>query len=327
MAHPVLYISPDTAGLIYVNGHLAGECDAAQPLVMPVAPQGALYIEYHPLRAGYMPVSRRINMAGGCIAPGSEPLEDMYIVAWPGAVIDVEITPPRIGMLGGDMRLSAGGYEVSVSAGTPVTACVMRGAPLMSLRLPEGAHGIRAMAAGEGRLMLLGRCTSGEFIRMIEPERGRALLEAAGSSITPAERGCVRVERRADDEAGHEISEIWRPGPRGYECEVLSAAASVPPRAASPLSAALMLGQAVLLGEDGEARALLSDGAQARYPGMRALISRYDGCCALKYGARGDAVGLMKLVAPGYARVHALEFDAVKGADGWLIDEVRAPGR
>ncbi len=32
MAHPVLYISPDTAGLVYINGHLAGECGAAAPL-------------------------------------------------------------------------------------------------------------------------------------------------------------------------------------------------------------------------------------------------------------------------------------------------------
>ena len=52
MAHPVLYISPDIAGLIYINGRLAGECDAQSPLSIPVAPQGAVYIEYHPLCAG-----------------------------------------------------------------------------------------------------------------------------------------------------------------------------------------------------------------------------------------------------------------------------------
>ena len=78
MAHPVLYISPDTAGLIYINGRLAGECDAQSPLSIPVAPQGAVYIEYHPLCAGVLGAARRLNLSGGYVSPLSEPPDGMY---------------------------------------------------------------------------------------------------------------------------------------------------------------------------------------------------------------------------------------------------------
>lgn len=326
MAHPVLYISPDTAGLIYVNGHLAGECGADEPLVMPVAPQGALYIEYHPLRAGYLPVSRRLNLAGGYLAPGSEPLEGMYIVAWPGSVIDVQISPQRTGALGGARHLAAGDYDVYIMPGRPSAACVARGGVLMDTRLPAGAVGVRALAAGEGRVMLLGRCEAGEFAQILSPESGETLLSVTGSAIAPAERGGVRVERALGDEAGHEAVELWRPGPRAYECATAQVRLDAPARPLTPVSAALMLGQAVLLGQDDEARMLLSEAAQARYQGIRALIRRYDACCALRYGAREGATGLMKLVAPGYARVQAMEF-AASGTPGiWRIDDVRVPG-
>ena len=101
MAHPVLYISPDTAGLIYINGRLAGECDAQSPLSIPVAPQGAVYIEYHPLCAGVLGAARRLNLSGGYVSPLSEPPDGMYIVAWPGSVIDVQISPERVPVCGG----------------------------------------------------------------------------------------------------------------------------------------------------------------------------------------------------------------------------------
>ena len=326
MAHPVLYISPDTAGLIYVNGHMAGECGADAPLVIPVAPQGALYIEYHPLRAGYQPVSRRLNLTGGYIAPGSEPPEDMYIIAWPDSVIDVQISPRRTGALGGARRLQAGEYEVFLMPDAPCEACVARGEVLMSARLPAGAAGVRALAAGEGRVMLLGRCEAGEFAQILAPESGETLLNVTGSAISPAGQGGVRVERALGDEAGHEAVELWSPGPRAYECGAAQVRLAAPVRPATPQSAALMLGQAVLLDQDEEARALLSEGAQSRYQEMRALIRRYDACCALRYGARANAVGLMKLVAPGYARVHAMEYAASAAPGGWRIDDLRIPG-
>ena len=197
MAHPVLYISPDTAGLVYINGHLAGECGAAAPLVMPVAPQGAMYLEYHPLRAGIMPVSRRLNFAGGYIAPGSEPIEEMYIVAWPESVIDVEISPRRIGVLAGAQRLSAGGCELYLVAGdgAPGVARLVRGGVLMEARLPAGAHDARVLETSDGRIMLLGRCDVGEFAQIYDATSGTLALDVMGRAISPAERGGVQVLR------------------------------------------------------------------------------------------------------------------------------------
>ena len=87
-----------------------------------------------------------------------------------------------------------------------------------------------------------------------------------------------------------------------------------------------MLGQAILLGQDEEARALLSPGAQAGYPTIRAQVMRFNACCALKYGARTGAVGLMRVAGPGYARVWEMEFDAARGGEEWLIEGIRTGG-
>ncbi len=325
MAHPVLYISPDTAGLVYINGHLAGECGAATPLVMPVAPQGAVYLEYHPLRAGVLPVSRRLNLAGGYIAPGSEPIEEMYIVAWPDSVIDVEISPRRTGPLAGAQRLSAGGCELYVLAGdgAPGVARLVRGGELMEARLPAGARDARALETSDGRVMLLGRCDAGEFAQIYDAQTGALALDVAGREISPAERGGVQVLRATGDAAGHVLREVWRPSGRGYACRLLAVSRERPDPPDSPERAALMLAQALLMGRDEEALELLSEPARAQLGALRALVGRYDACCALKYGRPPGRIGLMKLVTPGYARVHALAYRASPAGAGWLVDEVR----
>ena len=200
-----------------------------------------------------------------------------------------------------------------------------RGAVLMNVRLPEGARGVRALEAGAERIMLIGQCGEGEFIQILAPEAGKVLLSAAGRSISPAEHGAVRVEREAGDEAGHELIEIWQSGAHGYTRRTAAVrGGSALPR--TPESAALMLGQAILLGQDEEARALLSPGAQAGYPTIRAQVMRFNACCALKYGARTGAVGLMRVAGPGYARVWEMEFDAARGGEGWLIEGIRTGG-
>lgn len=322
MAHPVLNISPDAAGLLYVNGHLAGECAAESPLVLPVAPQGAIYIEYHPLRAGFMPVARRLNFAGGYIAPGSEPIEEMYIVAWPGSAIDVEISPARACMPMGALRLSAGGCEILMAGdgGAPGVARIARGGALMEARLPAGARDARAIETSDGNVMLLGRCDAGEFAQIYDLEAGALALDVAGREISPAERGGVQVLRSAGDAAGHVLREVWRPSGRGYSRRILAVERerSVPPD--SPERAALMLCQALMLGLDAEARELAAD--PARLGAYRALLARYDACCALKYEPGAGRVGLMKLVAPGYARVHALSYAARERAGGWVIEDL-----
>lgn len=326
MAHPVLLISPDVKGLIYINGRPAGECDALNPLSIPVAPQGAVYIEYHPLCAGFLPAARRLNLSGGYVSPLSEPPEGMYIVAWPGPVIDVQISPERAAICGGAPRLSAGGYDVYLLPGAPESACIVRGAVLMNARLPAGAHDMRALEAGKERIMLIGRCKDGEFIQILAPDAGEVLLSASGRSVSPAAHGAVRVERSAADSAGHEITEIWQGGAHGYVRRTAAVRAGVASPPATPADAALRLGQAVLLGQDDEARALLSGGAQASYPSIRAQIARFDVCCALKYNLRADAVGLMRVAGAGCARVWEMEFSASHGETGWLIDEISIGG-
>ena len=48
-----------------------------------------------------------------------------------------------------------------------------RGAVLMNVRLPAGARGVRALEAGTERIMLIGQCGEGKFIRYSRPRRAR----------------------------------------------------------------------------------------------------------------------------------------------------------
>lgn len=327
MAHPVLCISPDRAGLIYINGNIAGECDAAAPLTVPVAPQGVVYLEYHPLGAGLLPVSRRLNFVGGFIAPGSEVQSGLYIVSWPDAVIDVQILPERTDSVSGAQRLSAGDFDIYLMSGSngPDMAKLVRGGTILTSRLPDGVCGARLMETADGRLMLLGRCSAGEFAQIYDAAAGATLLSVAGRSIAPAENGGVQVERAADDAAGHVIRELWRPSSRGYACRIVSVrregGANMPP--SDPHSAALMLGQALMLGEYAEARSLMTERAAGHFDAIKSFSGRYDACCALKYGTGGDKVGFMKLVTEGYARVYEMAYRAAKVGAGWLIDDIR----
>lgn len=325
MAHPVLYISPDTAGLIYINGHLAGECGPDSPLVTPAPPQGMLYMELRPFSDGFAPMTRRMAFSGGHVAGSAAP-DGMYIVEWPGSVIDVQLSPERVGDLCGALRLSAGGCDIYVSPQRPATACVVRGARLMTSRMPNAVSEARALETPDGRIMLIGRCAGGEFAQVLDAEGGAVALNVEGRAISPAGHGGVQVIRALNDEAGHELRELWRPEGRGYVCEVqgvrIAGERSAP---VSAESAALRLGQALLLGQEAEARALLTPGAQARLRQLRAVAERCDACCALKYGAREGAIGAMKLLSPGYARVYAMEYAAVGAPEGWLIDDLRLP--
>ncbi len=118
----------------------------------------------------------------------------MYIVAWPESVIDVEISPRRIGVLAGAQRLSAGGCELYLVAGdgAPGVARLVRGGVLMEARLPAGAHDARVLETSDGRIMLLGRCDAGEFAQIYDATSGTLALDV-WAARSPAERGGVQV--------------------------------------------------------------------------------------------------------------------------------------
>ncbi|MEG0986306.1 MAG: hypothetical protein RSD95_10205 [Clostridia bacterium] len=95
---PFLMLTSPVPGLLTVNGRPAGELSFAEPIALPVAPRGAVSLAHQPLVDGFLPLARRITLAGGCVLPASVPdAPGLAAVLWPGGVTEIELTPEPIG--------------------------------------------------------------------------------------------------------------------------------------------------------------------------------------------------------------------------------------
>ena len=62
---PTIIFTAPVPGMIYLNGHFAGEASGDHPLFAPVSPFGAVYIEYRPLARGYPATATKCVFSGG----------------------------------------------------------------------------------------------------------------------------------------------------------------------------------------------------------------------------------------------------------------------
>ena len=91
---PVLVVRSSIPGVVYINGRFAGEAD----VMLPVGVRGAVYVELRPMAQGYLPMARRIALSNGVAVPGSmEGQAGVYLVQWPGNVLDMELWPEAVG--------------------------------------------------------------------------------------------------------------------------------------------------------------------------------------------------------------------------------------
>ena len=80
--------------MVCVNGRFAGEAGPGQPLALPVAPGGALYLEYKPLTGAGMALARRLVLSGGTPLPESlSEASGLSCVVWPGGALEIEFSP------------------------------------------------------------------------------------------------------------------------------------------------------------------------------------------------------------------------------------------
>ena len=92
---PTLILHAPKPGLIYINGRFAGEAGPDDPLLRPVTPRGAVYLEYRPLSGDCHSMARKLVFSGGePLLPSAEEAENVDIVLWPGGEIEVELSPP-----------------------------------------------------------------------------------------------------------------------------------------------------------------------------------------------------------------------------------------
>jgi len=83
--HPVLMVQ-SPPGLLYVNGRFCGEAEGS---CLPLARDGAAYVEYRPIGSTLEAVTLKLALKRGVLDEGLP--EGVYAVQWPNGLIEVEL--------------------------------------------------------------------------------------------------------------------------------------------------------------------------------------------------------------------------------------------
>ncbi|MBQ3574644.1 MAG: hypothetical protein IJA26_03195 [Clostridia bacterium] len=274
-----LVICASQPGILYLNGSFAGEAAPDEPVIRPVAPRGAVYMDYRPLSGGYLPVTRKIVFSGGKPMPVSvENAEDIGAILWPGNICEIEITPPAFAAR--DARsFTCGGRSFSIRGEIPKLYC---GKQLLGT-LPEGASIPRMREMDEG-FAFTGSAGGLEYILTADSmlKSGTGFLSA--DKIAVDADGIITATLLEDDIAGHATTERWRLTAEGLEL-LSSEAGWAGGSAKHPQTAqqtALAAVQAALMGNLEEAEAFLSEELAQGEP-FADIIGKYELCTDMKY--------------------------------------------
>lgn len=317
---PMLALSASHPGILYINGHFAGELSHDQPLLRPIGAQGAVYLDYRPLTNACRAMARRLVFSGG--TPMIEAIEDaqnLEAVIWPGFVTEIEFSPPadvhassHIQLAGHDFFLEPDGMRLFKD-------------DQMLCTLPEGA-GMPEFRRMQNGCALRGSCADGKYLLTMDEGMNRqtGFLRASQLEIEADER--IRAVSHREDLVGHASLEIWRLTPEGLM--MISSepawAHGAPRWPATPADTARAAVEAALSNMDAEAEGYLS-------PALRGRVSPADlrGCCDLCVEMRyappdpRPCVGLLALEGERIARVRPLYYHAIPSGHSqgqYLID-------
>lgn len=324
----VLVIRSGAAGLIYLNGRMAGETDSDHPVTLPVSPFGALLIELRPFDAGLLPLALRLPLSRG-IPLLSAPDSRLCAALWPGGVIELELipeklpssVPPRILARLGEVQFS---YEES---DPPRIRCETPGSVHVHA-LPSCAE-LPSVTPMTGGFLLTGLCESGQYALILSPAADSVRLMLEGRNITLMEGGAIRLLRPMDDLLGRAALETWAETPAGWQITLSEPMwlTGGPKWPATPEETAIAAIESAQLGHAADASSFLAP--LAACPDALSQAAQYDGCTPLKYPLPGGetAVGLMKL-ENGLLRIVPAVYTAVQGGarGGWQLTglEIRA---
>ena len=298
---PMIAVTSSESGILYLNGHFAGETDAEHPLLRPVSPRGALVLEYRPYADDVLPMTRRLVFSGGMpLRESAEEMTGADIVVWPGNVVEIELTPRRL--RDHVHRFSAEGHTFSMEN----DRLFRDGEDLCAL--PEGAEIPEAVGGA-----LIGSCKTGKYLLTFDA----GFLRQTGA-LTAKE---IRIEGDAvhaildrGDLVGHGTLEIWRRSADGL-APVSSESVWIdgsPRWPQSPAETARAFVEACLAGLDGEAEGYLSPALRQTFSG-EAIRAACDLCVEMKYAPPNarPSIGLLKLIGGNLARVEAMTYSVI----------------
>lgn len=310
---PTLSITAPAPGMIYLNGRFAGEASDQSPLLIPVHPFGAVYLEYHPLEPGYAQFSRKIVMSGGVPMKDSLP-EDLFILQWPCGISEIELSPEEIipetvetfSLDGIPCRILRGRQsrlEVDV-----LTCPFPRTGTLPEMRR-TGAFVTLTGAADKKRYILT---FSGDLSRQTGFLMADRLEFDDGSTL--------RATLFQNDIAGHASQERWHlteAGPRLLEAKPVWEDGA--PRApASAEETALACIEAALLSRFDEAEEFLSPALRGTSI-LQEITADCSGCLPMKYASDSGTIALAQTQSGSFARIRELAYRAEGAGSRWHL--------
>ena len=305
---PTIRITAPEPGLVHINGQFAGETGPDRPLCFPLSPYGPAYLTYLPLTGDGEPLARKLVFSGGALLPESvATAEGLACVAWPGGLLEVELTPARREVtcfaLGGRPCLLTRGEDATLAFGA------------LTLSLPTGATRPR-LDSSRGVPVLLGELAGGgEYLIALSPGLDACLGQLTARRLIPEGEGFAALVPEGDS-VGHGRREQWRVSSAGLEC--LSAAPvwidGAPRWPQTPEATAVAAMEAAFAGRWEEARGYLSPALIASDP-LSALAEAGDLCLPMRGSAveGRPCVGLLRVENDHLARVRPLYYRAVPG--------------
>lgn len=319
---PTIICAAAAPGMIYLNGRFAGEASAERPLVAPVSPGGALYLEYRPLTGAGLPLARKCVFSGG--APMAESLAQaagLSCVVWPGGALEIELTPPQSSV----ERFQLEGLPCALTRGESTTL-MLDG---VAIALPEGA-GMPRLLRLPGAAALLGDVAGGgQYLAALTADLSAQSGLVAADAIESGGDGLFTAIAALGDRVGHGRLEQWLvdgDGARLVSSEsVWSDGAPRWPQTAE--DAMLAAVEAALAGLDAEAEGYLSPALAAAKP-LAAVGEACDACAPMRYGAPDarPCVALLRAENAHLATARPLYYRAepVGGRQGpWQITDIR----
>lgn len=276
---PCMVISAPESGMIYINGHFAGECSENLPLMRPVNPTGAVYIEYRPLTGSFLPMARRLVFSGGrLMAESVENAGCVRAVLWPGGIAEIELMP-RPAVEPAPAVFDANGQSFVLDG----QKRLRRGETVL-MQLPSGANLPEYRLLGNGAAFI-GHWDEGMYLVTGDAKLSRANGFLLAKRIETEADGRVRALIDRDDLVGHALLENWKLESEGLrmvssEPAWVNGSPTWPKDAGETVCAAI---EAELAGLHSEAEGYLSPALRARSP-LGKIAERCDLCGEMKYG-------------------------------------------
>ena len=303
-----------TGGVISINGRFAGETGPDSPLIMPVTPNGTLYVEFNPFSRRYRPIAYKFHTSSGEF--DIENTSDAcYMMLWPDGICEFSLTPPAA---------YPPESEYSMLDDRPVAllrgeASILR-VGRQSLALSTGAQLPDTKIHINGAEIYMGKCSEGQYAAAFSAHTLQPISSITAGKIE-FENNTLRAATDLNDTAGHTLIEIYTPTETALNLTsaeyMWTNAAQITPD--SPEKTALAAVQAAMLGLHDEADSYLAPSlSQSNI--LSEIARDFDTVLPMKYIIpKQPAIALVKKQTDRAAKIVALAYHAIPTGNTWQL--------